>query len=167
MKCPRCGSTDFVTTQYEDVEIDRCQSCHGIWLDEGELVEIVDVRDKKFNKELVKKTVSNAFMGVPKTEHDEELICPKCGTAMNPVNYAISSGVIIDRCPNDCGVWFDNHELEKVQAYREYWQDETKNKEEVFNKLLADADKNDGFEDGVDHWGVLYPVAKFFSKFIK
>lgn len=40
MACPRCdGKLHEVT--YEDVRIDRCDKCHGIWLDSGELEQIV------------------------------------------------------------------------------------------------------------------------------
>jgi ribosomal protein L37AE/L43A len=35
-KCPRCG-TVLIEITYEDVQIDRCGSCGGVWLDQGEL----------------------------------------------------------------------------------------------------------------------------------
>ena len=40
MHCPKCGMT-LHTLQYYGVEIDRCFSCNGTWLDEGELEKIV------------------------------------------------------------------------------------------------------------------------------
>jgi hypothetical protein len=36
MKCPRCGGTLAEVTQ-NNVTIDRCGSCQGVWLDAGEL----------------------------------------------------------------------------------------------------------------------------------
>lgn len=36
MKCPKCGS-DLEEVNHADVMIDRCNECHGIWLDAGEL----------------------------------------------------------------------------------------------------------------------------------
>jgi transcription initiation factor IIE alpha subunit len=34
--CPRCGEM-LVETEIRDVTVDTCQSCHGVWLDAGEL----------------------------------------------------------------------------------------------------------------------------------
>ena len=36
MRCPKCGM-ELQTINYREVAIDRCYSCHGTWLDEGEL----------------------------------------------------------------------------------------------------------------------------------
>ncbi len=36
MKCPKCGS-DLEEINYQNVMIDRCNECKGIWLDSGEL----------------------------------------------------------------------------------------------------------------------------------
>jgi ribosomal protein L37AE/L43A len=36
LQCPRCdGTLDEIT--FEDVQIDRCNKCGGVWLDSGEL----------------------------------------------------------------------------------------------------------------------------------
>ena len=40
MKCPKCGA-DLQEVNYEDVLIDTCAECHGIWLDHGELELLV------------------------------------------------------------------------------------------------------------------------------
>ena len=38
-KCPRC-SGDLKEQHVEDVKIDECQDCHGVWLDSGELEQL-------------------------------------------------------------------------------------------------------------------------------
>jgi len=42
-KCPRCGGNVVVThyTKKNEVEIDLCTGCGGIWLDTDELKEII------------------------------------------------------------------------------------------------------------------------------
>lgn len=40
MQCPRCDGKLHELT-YEEVKIDRCDKCQGIWLDSGELERIV------------------------------------------------------------------------------------------------------------------------------
>ena len=39
MKCPKCGM-DLETVKYREVPIDKCYSCNGMWLDEGELEQL-------------------------------------------------------------------------------------------------------------------------------
>ncbi len=41
MTCPRCDGRLHEVT-YEDVRIDRCDKCQGIWLDSGELEQLVN-----------------------------------------------------------------------------------------------------------------------------
>lgn len=41
MKCPSCSDTELVVTTRNDIEIDLCTRCRGVWLDRGELDKIV------------------------------------------------------------------------------------------------------------------------------
>ena len=43
LQCPKCTGS-LVETAVEDVKIDRCNNCQGIWLDAGEL-EILTKRE--------------------------------------------------------------------------------------------------------------------------
>jgi uncharacterized protein len=45
MRCPKCGM-ELSTIAYSGVEVDKCWSCHGIWLDDGELEKIAG-KDKE------------------------------------------------------------------------------------------------------------------------
>lgn len=40
MKCPKCGS-DLHTVELHGVSIDTCATCHGTWLDAGELDQLL------------------------------------------------------------------------------------------------------------------------------
>lgn len=40
MKCPKCGM-DLQTLNQGKVEIDTCFNCKGVWLDAGELDELI------------------------------------------------------------------------------------------------------------------------------
>jgi Zn-finger nucleic acid-binding protein len=44
--------------------------------------------------------------------------CPRCSKLMNRVNFAHSSGVILDVCKAD-GVWLDRGELQRVMGFVE------------------------------------------------
>ena len=52
MKCPRCDGT-LNAMSVEDVEIDTCDKCGGVWLDSGEL-ERLTKRDAGWLKSLWK-----------------------------------------------------------------------------------------------------------------
>jgi uncharacterized protein len=42
MKCPVCVDTDLVMSERQNVEIDYCPKCRGVWLDRGELDKIIE-----------------------------------------------------------------------------------------------------------------------------
>lgn len=41
MKCPNCNET-LLMTERNNIEIDYCPSCRGVWLDKGELDKMLD-----------------------------------------------------------------------------------------------------------------------------
>ena len=41
LECPKCDGK-LVETEYENIKIDVCNSCAGVWLDAGELAQIVE-----------------------------------------------------------------------------------------------------------------------------
>jgi hypothetical protein len=42
MKCPSCTDVDLVMADRQNVEIDYCPKCRGVWLDRGELDKIIE-----------------------------------------------------------------------------------------------------------------------------
>ena len=37
MKCPKCAGRNLVATRIRETDVDRCESCGGVWFDETEL----------------------------------------------------------------------------------------------------------------------------------
>ncbi|NGX17203.1 MFS transporter [Wenzhouxiangella sp. XN24] len=74
MRCPKCRS-DMQPVNYEGVELDRCNSCRGLWFDAGEVEALagtqaaaaIDIGDARAGKRL------NAV---------DDYRCPRCGGAM-------------------------------------------------------------------------------------
>ncbi len=62
MKCPKCGF-DLQTLQEGEVEIDTCFNCNGIWLDAGELEQLMKQPDGFANR--VMRSVVGIFRKVP------------------------------------------------------------------------------------------------------
>jgi hypothetical protein len=49
MKCPKCGM-GLVEIDYKTIKVDRCSSCEGVWLDSGELAQIVKLEKGALDK---------------------------------------------------------------------------------------------------------------------
>ena len=45
-RCPKCGA-ELVPVPYRSIELDKCSRCQGVWLDFGELDQVV-AEDKGF-----------------------------------------------------------------------------------------------------------------------
>lgn len=86
------------------VEIDYCPLTHGIWLDAGELEALFE--DKEAADQLIA-----SFKADPDCR-EKKVRCPICRKKMDKV--LVSGGVMIDRCPQNHGLWFDEGELLQV-----------------------------------------------------
>ena len=42
MKCPVCKETDLIMSARQNIEIDYCPQCRGVWLDRGELDKLIE-----------------------------------------------------------------------------------------------------------------------------
>ncbi len=45
IKCPKCDGT-LVEADFESIKIDVCDKCSGVWLDAGELTQVVNKEDE-------------------------------------------------------------------------------------------------------------------------
>lgn len=103
MRCPVCKQ-EMVVLELEGVEIDYCLDCGGVWLDAGELELLLG------SKEKTEETLSALF--IEKNIKEERRKCPICLKKMGKVRYG--GKVIVDKCENNDGLWFDKGELEEV-----------------------------------------------------
>ena len=49
MKCPKCGMS-LVEIDYKSLKVDKCSSCEGVWLDSGELAQIINLEKSSLDK---------------------------------------------------------------------------------------------------------------------
>ncbi|RJO65772.1 MAG: hypothetical protein C4523_15365 [Myxococcales bacterium] len=126
LHCRQCGAP-MRAESYEGVRIDVCPDCHGVWLDDGELGRIVEIREAKIDpippERLIRAKKRTGRRRKRAAAAERSRLCPKCGQAMDAVPYQYSSDIVIDVCPARHGVWLDASELEAVQAYAEGGQD--------------------------------------------
>lgn len=106
MDCPVCREA-MITLELDDVEIDHCIGCGGIWLDAGELEMLIG--DAQKAGDLIK-----SFM-VGDTNLEKPRRCPICRKKMEKVIAGTdASGLLIDRCRRNDGIWFDHEELDNI-----------------------------------------------------
>ena len=103
MNCPAC-KYPMVILELNQVEIDYCTACKGTWLDRGELDLIFSTSEKK---EIAK------LFSVKNNLDEIKRRCPNCKKKMDKVEFE-NTGIIIDRCSDDHGVWFDSGELKSI-----------------------------------------------------
>ena len=104
-ECPRCFpvlNPEVIRKGIWKVEIDKCTSCSGIYLDKGELMTLTGNRPLHH--------LTTRHLGV---DSDSELLCPSCGSLMDD-EYA--EGIEIDVCLQCNGVWLDKNELDQLKA---------------------------------------------------
>ncbi len=118
MHCPKCVGI-LEKKRIEEVEVDVCPICEGIWFDAGELKAVLAADSHDFD-----------YIDVGREEFDgHELAaaeisldrkpgkCPRCadGTMLVQTRYEQNDKVIVDVCPLGHGLWLDGGEIQQVR----------------------------------------------------
>ncbi|MGC8737194.1 MAG: zf-TFIIB domain-containing protein [Candidatus Hydrogenedens sp.] len=100
MLCPNCKKQILLIMEYNQIELDFCPECLGVWLDAEELQWILGAN---FDEQSLFTT---------STINEVKKKCPRCRSNMHKVFLPENNQVIYDTCPNQHGFWFDRGELE-------------------------------------------------------
>jgi Zn-finger nucleic acid-binding protein len=102
MNCPRCHAA-LSLEKYRGIEVDRCSSCKGMWLEYHELDQL---EDAVMDDDDVKGSVMfRSYQG--------DLHCPTCQSGMQMFHYR-AYDLEMDFCPNEHGFWLDSGEEKRV-----------------------------------------------------
>jgi len=109
MQCPKCGGSTEVVA-YQDIEVDRCAVCGGIWFDDLEQyelqqmpgAEVIDVGDSSLGKRLNVK---------------DRYPCPKCGSPMIRMVDPQQPHIWFEQCGSCHGTFFDAGEFKDLRAH--------------------------------------------------
>ena len=116
LPCPRCKD-DMAALGLASTSVHECNSCGGLWIDPESLQTLCNARDEHA------AVVSALAARVPTAASAPDTVryvpCPKCKKLMNRVNFAHSSGVVVDICKTD-GVWLDRGELQRIIDFVEH-----------------------------------------------
>lgn len=125
LTCPRDKSPLETKTYEAKIEVDACPACGGLWLDKGELEAIQEAKENDYSKALadLPDSVARSINKVAQIDAGP-VGCVKCGTEMDTREYAYCSQIVIDTCPEGCGIWLDAGELQALEKFFERSQAE-------------------------------------------
>jgi uncharacterized protein len=109
--CPKCH-IDLIILRFKDVEVDLCQKCQGIWLDDGELQDLLAHDGNATQDPLLQFQNTEG-----RTPQGNPYLCPRCDSPMQELTAQTkTSELAIERCGLGHGLWFDAQELQQLLA---------------------------------------------------
>lgn len=111
--CPRCQKP-LRTLDQGSVHLEECVACAGFWLDEATFKRLCEQKEQQSVYDAIH--MSPTMGKTVAVETVRYVRCPLCQKLMNRVNYARTSGVIIDACKGH-GIWFDQDELARILQF--------------------------------------------------
>ena len=106
MDCPICRNEPMIVLELNEIEIDYCLNCEGIWLDTGELELLLESNEETQN--LLNSLTTN----IQTKEKSHK--CPICNKKMKKVSFSKDQEIIIDKCISNHGIWLDKDELRDI-----------------------------------------------------
>lgn len=118
MDCPKCVGK-LEKKKMEDVEIDACTVCEGIWFDAGELETVIKKDSKDFDYiDVGREAFDGKELAAAGIDLDNRKgKCPRCddGTELVQTQYEKKQKVRIDICPKGHGLWLDGGEIKLLR----------------------------------------------------
>lgn len=106
--CPKCRKK-LQSVIYQQIEIDRCIGCAGIWFDSLEAEKLKQLQGSETIDE-----------GIPSTKvecerNEKELRCPQCSVKMMQILDIDEYTLWYEKCTKCLGVWLDAGEFRKFK----------------------------------------------------
>lgn len=109
MICPACGKVALIV-EYENIELDYCPACHGVWFDAGELDILLEAAGLGDDRAFL-----TGLAGLSEADITEKKRpCPMCRHKMKKVNTGGDRKIITDICTRGHGIWFDGGEVSSL-----------------------------------------------------
>ena len=105
--CPKCEGA-MRRLGAEDVFVDRCEECMGIWLDKGERAKVIA------SKSAIRGLDIGSVATGKKQDKIVDIDCPRCGIPMRHVHHPDQRHIGYEHCENCGGSFFDAGELQDL-----------------------------------------------------
>jgi len=112
MKCPVCKQL-MIVVEHENIELDYCLSCSGVWFDAGELELLLET----FQLEEAELSPDSILTSPEAESGEKKRRCPLCGRKMKKATVGHNPEVLIDACPQGEGLWFDKGEVVQLISH--------------------------------------------------
>jgi Zn-finger nucleic acid-binding protein len=112
MICPVCKS-DMIVVEHNNIELDYCNDCHGVWFDSTELELLL----KSLNLDSHNLLLDDILKSPEAEPSERKLKCPICRKKIKKTTIGDHPGVLIDVCPQKHGLWFDGGEMAQLLRY--------------------------------------------------
>jgi Zn-finger nucleic acid-binding protein len=96
----------LIIVHLQKIEVDCCPACRGFWLDAGELEQLLTRTGAHADEAFLTALDMGDRAATPTT-----LLCPRCDQPMTEMRYA---DLMLDRCAQGHGLWFDRDELPRL-----------------------------------------------------
>jgi len=121
--CPVCENEleNINIGSKKKVLIQHCSKCDGVFIKENIMKQIIEKQtvDRQKFDHLMVRFIQNNPRHASSTK-DKYKKCPICAKMMQRYNYGAVSGVILDRCLNQHGIWLDAGELKQIIEWKYY-----------------------------------------------
>ena len=114
LACPRCSGA-LQPIRLGASRLRECDGCGGLWVDNRTFLAICRASDRQAAIVSARPRAGEAApegLELPVAY----LSCPVCRALMNRVNFARTSGVVVDVC-REHGTWFGRGELQRVVEF--------------------------------------------------
>jgi Zn-finger nucleic acid-binding protein len=108
LKCPHCRN-NLITINYQNIEVDRCSQCEGIWFDALEAEELKKIKGSE-----------NVDIGnYTKSEHlhhpQQQIKCPRCRGKMLQMLDIDQYSIWYKQCRQCRGIWLDSGDFRQFK----------------------------------------------------
>ena len=103
MKCPKCGAGMEIVI-FENIEIDRCENCFGLWFDMLEKEDLEKIANSE-SIDIGEKQIGDMYNDI------RQINCPKCNVGMIQMIDKTQFHIQYESCPACFGIFFDAGEF--------------------------------------------------------
>src|SRR4030042_5232437 len=109
MVCPVCKK-DMIVVEYNNIELDYCNDCHGVWFDSTELELLL----KSVNLDSQNLLLNDILKSPEAMTQEKKRRCLICRQKMKKTTIGENPGVLVDVCPQGHGLLFDGGEVAQL-----------------------------------------------------
>lgn len=98
LECPECQSP-FYGVRAGEIEFCGCNKCRSVWLNYEQALQLENAKE---------------IIPTHKRCRKSEYVCPECHEDLIECVYKIPGNLLVDICPNQCGIYFEQGEVARA-----------------------------------------------------